>query len=178
MIQQMQILTQTLNTRRPRRDVVRCVYVIQTLRNSGKWARASFWAKDFRGTMIPAMASDAALSATFAKAELPAGAVMRVAADPTGVGAVRCWIRASLVGEGVRLDAMGAANTAIAASYRFQVAKSSLSGSSANMQSGDLVLWPTPRVFSTIALDHSAIGNYNATLSLKWDGGHVSCGAP
>ncbi len=128
--------------------------------------------------MIPTMTSDAALSAAFAKAELSPGSALHVVADPTGERGVRCWIRASVAAEGVRLDAMGAADTTIAASYRFRVAKSSLSGSSLNMQSGDLMLGRTPKVFTTIALDRSAVGHYNATLSLKWDGGHVSCGAP
>jgi hypothetical protein len=128
--------------------------------------------------MFSAIVSDVALSAIFSRAELPAHAILHVAADSTAAHPVQCWIRTTLVSEGVRLDAMGTADTTIAASYRFRVAKSSLSGSSLNMQSGDFVLGRTPKVFTTIALDRSAIGHYNATLSLKWGGGHVSCVAP
>jgi hypothetical protein len=128
--------------------------------------------------MFCAIVSDAALSAIFSRAELPVRAFLHVAADSTAAHPVRCWIRTTLASEGVRLDAMGAADTTIAANYRFRVAKSSASGSSLNMQSGNSVLGQTPKILTTVALDRSAVDHYDATLSLNWDGGHVSCVAP
>src|SRR5579863_2393285 len=106
--------------------------------------------------MFCAIVSDTALSAIFSKAELPVRAVPHLVADSTAAHPVRCWIRATLVSEGVRLDAMGAADSSISANYRFRVTKSSSSGSSLNMQSGDSVLGRTPKVLTTVALDRSA----------------------
>ena len=128
--------------------------------------------------MVPAIAADAISSVAAAKVESKPSQAQAGSTGKSGrAEPVRCWIRSSLA-EGLRLDAMGAADTSVSGSYEFRVKKSSVSGSSLNMQSGDFILGKTPSVLSSIMLDGSAIGHYEATLLLKWDGGYVSCSAP
>jgi CsgH protein len=129
--------------------------------------------------MVAALAVDAFMSLAFAKAALVASApLLATTAASDGPDSVRCWVRASVVAQGLQLDAMGVANMKVVGNYQLRVEKSSMSGTSLNMQSGGFVLGPTPRSLSTIVLDRSAIGHYKATLSLNWDGGHISCVAP
>ncbi len=161
-----------LMTRQP---AARCL-VILTLRNSGKLTGACCEAsaqRCFLRSFQTWLYLQFFLGQNCRSAPFCMSRQTRLPRTPSSAGSARLSSAKAF-----ELDAMGTADTTIAANYRFRVAKSSSSGSSLNMQSGDSVLGRTPKVLTTVALDQSAIDHYNATLSLKWDGGHVSCVAP
>ncbi len=117
-----------------------------------------------------------ALSASLALPPQTDPAVSMPVADQNAAG---CQIRASLVPSGLRLEALADPHEAIAGEYRLSVTKDSESGSSRNLQSGAFqVEAGKQQILATIILDRSAVGHYNATLSLKWENGHESCSSP
>lgn len=93
--------------------------------------------------------------------------------------AIECTIRTELAGGALRLEAIARSNAPAAGKYSFLVAKQSASGSSNNAQNGTFVLQAgRDEVLTTLVLDRSAIGNYNAELSLQTDRGGVTCTSP
>ena len=128
--------------------------------------------------MILAAVADVSPVSTFASHEFVLRGLRQVSAESKGPAFVRCEIRPSLFPDGLRLDAVAAARKEVAVTYEFEVMKNSLSGSSQNMQTGQVRLSADPRVFSTVVLDRSAMMHYKATLILKWNGERMSCSAP
>jgi hypothetical protein len=117
-----------------------------------------------------------ALSASLVVLPQTGPAVSMPAADQNAAG---CQIRASLMPNGLRLEALADPQEAIAGEYRLSVAKDSASGSSRNLQSGAFqVEAGKQQILATIILDRSAVGHYSATLSLQWENGHESCSSP
>lgn len=79
----------------------------------------------------------------------------------------------------LRLEAVATGEKPVRGQYRFEVLKQSSSGTSQNVQSGAFDLQPNrDDVLTTVILDGSAIGHYQARLTLKSDTGSVTCVSP
>ena len=120
-----------------------------------------------------ALAAFLATSATLPQTQI----VMALPASASK--SIVCQIRVEPVPSGLRLDALAEPQATVTGEYRLSVAKESASGSSRNVQSGAFQAEAgQQRILATIILDRSAIGHYNATLSLNWEDGHESCSSP
>jgi hypothetical protein len=94
-------------------------------------------------------------------------------------GDVACRIVATDEAGLLRLDATAQSRRALRGAYVFTVSKRSSSGTSENVQSGEVSLNPgRGSILTSVVLDGSAKGHYSAKLSLKWDQGSVSCFSP
>lgn len=92
---------------------------------------------------------------------------------------IECAIRATPQRNLLRLDATARGRQPAQGRYRFEVAKTSSSGTSRNVQSGAFSLEADrPTIITTVFLDGSAIGHYRARLILETDFGSVSCVSP
>lgn len=92
---------------------------------------------------------------------------------------VSCTITAEPTSQFLRLQALARADRDLQGQYMLSVSKRSETGSSQNVQSGDFALSSgsaTP--LSTLTLDRSALGHYEAKLVLTWDQGSTSCQSP
>ena len=90
-----------------------------------------------------------------------------------------CLIRAEPGNDFLRLEAVVNAEKMASGHYRFSVSKQSESGTSQNLQSGSFtVAANTHRILTTVVLDRSAVGHYQANLSIESDLGRVSCSSP
>jgi hypothetical protein len=79
----------------------------------------------------------------------------------------------------LRLEAVATAQEPVRGQYRFEVLKQSSSGTSQNVQSGAFDLQPNrDNLLTTVTLDGSAFGHYQAKLTLGTDTGSVTCGSP
>jgi hypothetical protein len=93
--------------------------------------------------------------------------------------AIECAIRTELTGGFFRLQAIARADAPAAGQYSFLVAKRSASGSSNNAQNGTFILRAgQDEILTTLVLDRSAVGHYNAELTLQTDSGDVTCTSP
>jgi hypothetical protein len=79
----------------------------------------------------------------------------------------------------LRLEAVARGSEPVRGQYRFEVLKQSSSGTSQNSQSGEFDLQPNrDDILTTVILDGSAVGHYQAKLTLKSDTGSVTCVSP
>ena len=106
----------------------------------------------------------------------------RADAAPAKVGqvmAVECRIRVKAEGEAIRIDAVAKSREEVNGSYRFDVRKSSESGTSRNSQSGEFNLEADKEeILSTTFLGMSDAGHFQARLVLDSNSGSVSCVSP
>lgn len=92
---------------------------------------------------------------------------------------VSCQIKAEPTSQFLRLQALAGSDTDLQGQYSLRVSKRSETGSSQNAQSGDFALSAgSPAILSTLTLDPSALGHYEAKLVLTWDQGSISCQSP
>jgi hypothetical protein len=90
-----------------------------------------------------------------------------------------CFIRAEPVSGLLRLEAVARSNEALRGRYSLSVLKRSASGTSSNSQSGSFSLSPgRDGILTTLMLEGSAQGHYQAKLTVTWDQGSVSCVSP
>ena len=93
--------------------------------------------------------------------------------------AIECVIRALPEKHFLRLEAIARSVAPARGEYSFTVAKQSPTGSSSNAQNGTFVLQAgQEQVLTTLILDHSAIGNYRAELSLQSNHERFTCTSP
>ncbi|WP_461658660.1 curli-like amyloid fiber formation chaperone CsgH [Methylorubrum aminovorans] len=98
---------------------------------------------------------------------------------PRSAPSVSCHIKVEPKSEFLRLAAIARSNEALKVRYSLTVFQKSETGSSQNYQSGELALSPGfDTILSTITLDRSALGHYEAKLVITWDQGSISCRAP
>jgi hypothetical protein len=92
---------------------------------------------------------------------------------------IECSIRVTPERNLLRLDATARGREPTQGNYRFEVAKSSSTGSSGNVQRGAFSLQADRQtVITTVFLDGSAVGHYRAKLILETDFGSISCVSP
>jgi hypothetical protein len=92
---------------------------------------------------------------------------------------LQCFIRAEPTKGLFRLQAVARASEATSGRYEFFVDKQNDAGSSRNMQSGSFQVMPgQDQVLTTIILEGSAAGHFEAQLSLESQNGRISCHAP
>jgi hypothetical protein len=107
---------------------------------------------------------------------------VRADAAPADVGqvmAIGCRIRVTAEDGAIRLEAVAKAREDASGRYRFDIAKTSASGSSRNVQSGDFRLEADKEeVLSTTLLGASDAGHFQAKLVLDSSFGSVSCVSP
>jgi hypothetical protein len=115
-----------------------------------------------------------ALSSPFCDCAL--GAPIAGVSTPVGLG---CRFRVTPDKFFIRLEAIAWTQAAVSGRYALTIVKQSASGSSRNIQSGTYHLGPKgTRVLTTTILDASALGHYQAHLSLQSEYGSVSCSSP
>lgn len=92
---------------------------------------------------------------------------------------IDCQIRVTANKEAVRIEAVASTQKPASGRYQFRILKESASGTSQNVQSGSFNL-ETDResVLTTVILDGSALGHYQAKLTLDSDIGNTSCVSP
>lgn len=92
---------------------------------------------------------------------------------------VSCQIKAEPTSQFLRLQALARADKDLEGQYSLFVSKRSETGSSQNAQSGYFALSAgSETILSTLTLDRSALGHYEAKLVLTWDQGSTSCQSP
>jgi hypothetical protein len=95
------------------------------------------------------------------------------------VMAIGCRIRVTADGEAIRIEAVASSRANVSGHYRFEINKSSASGTSHNTQSGDFNLEANrEEALSTIFLGASDADRYQAKLVLNSNSGSVSCVSP
>jgi len=100
-------------------------------------------------------------------------------AEVERVMAIACRIEVGADGEAIRIDAMARSREDVNGRYRFDIRKSSASGTSHNIQSGDFSLEANQeKILSTTFLGASDAGQYQAKLVLNSNSGSVSCVSP
>ncbi|GLS43633.1 curli-like amyloid fiber formation chaperone CsgH [Methylobacterium brachythecii] len=111
---------------------------------------------------------------------LGTAAALTPAAPPKDpVMGVSCQIRSDSAAGLLRLQAVARSDADLQGRYRLFVLKRSETGTSQNVQSGDFSLTSgTETTLSSLALDGSARGHYEAKLILEWDQGSTSCQSP
>src|ERR1700679_878871 len=98
------------------------------------------------------------------------------AAEVERVMAIGCRIEVRADGEAIRIDAVASSREDVNGRYRFDIEKSSASGTSHNIQSGDFSLEANrEEVLSTTFLGASDADHYQAKLMLDSSSGSVSC---
>jgi hypothetical protein len=104
--------------------------------------------------------------------------VLSARAEP--VMTIDCHIRATAQSDALHLEAIATGESATNGTYRFEVFKTSSTGTSQNVQSGEFRLEPhRDEVLSTVILDGSAMERYRARLTLdSAEFGSVSCVSP
>lgn len=92
---------------------------------------------------------------------------------------LNCEIRVTAKKEAVRIEAVASSQKPASGRYQFRILKESASGSSQNVQSGsfDLVA-DRESILTTVILDGSAVGHYQAKLVLDANIGNTSCVSP
>jgi hypothetical protein len=92
---------------------------------------------------------------------------------------IECVIRVQPEKDFVRFEAVVRSAGPVKGQYNLSISKRSTSGISQNNQSGTFTLTTEPeQVLTTVILDRSALGHYQAQLSLNSDRGSVSCVSP
>ena len=100
-----------------------------------------------------------------------------VQAAPTT--SINCQIRVTANKEAVRLEAVASTQKPASGRYQFRILKESVSGTSQNVQSGSFDLQADREsVLTTVILDGSAMGHYQAKLTVDSDIGNTSCVSP
>ncbi|OJY09862.1 MAG: hypothetical protein BGP05_19050 [Rhizobiales bacterium 62-47] len=100
-----------------------------------------------------------------------------VQAAPTT--SINCQIRVTANKEAVRLEAVASTQKPASGRYQFRILKESVSGTSQNVQSGSFDLQADREsVLTTVILDGSALGHYQAKLTVDSDIGNTSCVSP
>src|SRR5271163_2744954 len=95
------------------------------------------------------------------------------------VMAIGCRIRVTADGETIRIEAVATSREDVNGRYRFDIAKNSASGTSHNIQSGNLNLEANrEEVLTTTFLGASDAEHFQAKLVLDSSSGRVSCVAP
>lgn len=95
------------------------------------------------------------------------------------VMAIGCQIRITAEGEAIRIEAVANSREDVNGRYRLDIAKTSASGSSRNVQSGEFSLTADrEEVLSTTFLGASDAGHFQARLMLDSGSGSVSCVSP
>lgn len=95
------------------------------------------------------------------------------------IAGVSCTVKAEPTSQFLRLQALARADRDLQGQYSLLVSKRSETGSSQNAQSGDFALSAgSETILSTLTLDRSALGHYEAKLVLTWDQGSTSCQSP
>jgi hypothetical protein len=90
-----------------------------------------------------------------------------------------CDIRESVEPQGLQLVAVASAKAIVAGRYTLLVTKQNTAGSSQNLQSGDFQTdGAHEQILTTVILERSALGHYQATLLLDWTDGKLSCSSP
>jgi hypothetical protein len=90
-----------------------------------------------------------------------------------------CHIQATSTIGAVRVEAVASSRKNARGQYRFEILKSSSSGTSQNVQSGTFSLEADrENILTTVVLDGSALGHYRARLKLDSNFGNVSCVSP
>ncbi|WP_414643315.1 curli-like amyloid fiber formation chaperone CsgH [Bradyrhizobium sp.] len=93
--------------------------------------------------------------------------------------AIGCQIRITAEGEAIRIEAVANSREDVNGRYRLDIAKTSASGSSRNVQSGEFSLTADrEEVLSTTFLGASDAGHFQARLMLDSGSGSVSCVSP
>lgn len=106
----------------------------------------------------------------------PAFSMPRATASNAGVA---CTVEAEPTSQFLRLQALARADRDLQGQYSLFISKESETGTSRNVQSGDFALSANSEtVLSTLTLDRSALGHYEAKLVLTWDQGSISCHSP
>lgn len=112
---------------------------------------------------------------------------VRADATPVKVGqeqvkqvmAIGCQIRVTPEGEAIRIEAVASSREDVNGRYRLDIAKTSASGTSRNVQSGEFSLTADrEQVLSTTLLGASDAGHFQARLMLDSGSGSVSCVSP
>jgi hypothetical protein len=110
---------------------------------------------------------------------LVSGARADASAEVERVMAIGCRIEVRADGEAIRIDAVASSREDVNGRYRFDIQKSSASGTSHNIQSGDFSLEANrEEVLSTTFLGASDADHYQAKLMLDSSSGSVSCISP
>jgi hypothetical protein len=110
---------------------------------------------------------------------LSCGTLLMGVARGNAPAGVQCAIRAEPGKDFLRLEALVLSDTPVTGEYSLSILKQSSTGTSRNVQSGKFSLtFEGERVLTTIVLDGSAVGHYQAELSLESDRGSVSCNSP
>jgi hypothetical protein len=92
---------------------------------------------------------------------------------------IGCRIDVAADGEAIRIAAVARSRTNVSGHYRFEINKSSASGVSHNLQSGQFSLESDrEEVLSTTFLGASDADHYQAKLVLDSSSGSVSCVSP
>jgi hypothetical protein len=95
------------------------------------------------------------------------------------VMAVGCRIDVMADHEAIRIEAVASSREDVNGRYRLDLQKSSASGTSHNIQSGDFSLEANQeKILSTTFLGASDAGQYQAKLVLNSNSGSVSCVSP
>jgi hypothetical protein len=90
-----------------------------------------------------------------------------------------CRIRVTSNEQSVRIEAIASTRKPASGRYQFRIMKESASGTSQNVQSGLFNLEPDREsILTTVILDGSALGHYQARLVLDSDSGNTSCVSP
>jgi hypothetical protein len=93
--------------------------------------------------------------------------------------AIGCDIRVTAEGEAIRIEAVASSREDVNGRYRLDVAKTSASGTSRNVQSGEFSLEADrEQVLSTTFLGASDAGHFQARLVIDSNSGSVSCVSP
>jgi hypothetical protein len=92
---------------------------------------------------------------------------------------IGCRIRVTAEGEAIRIEAVATSREDVSGNYRLDIQKSSGSGSSHNIQSGDFNLQADrEKILSTTFLGASDADRFQARLVIDSSSGRVSCVSP
>lgn len=100
-------------------------------------------------------------------------------ASAQAASAIECRISATVADGMLRLKAFATGRKQASGEYFFEVAKTSDSGTSQNVQSGVFAVDADQETtLTTVLLEGSAVGHYKARLTLISNSGRISCVSP
>jgi hypothetical protein len=131
-------------------------------------------------TMLAVVVSCARADATPAKVgQVQVKQVQVEQAQVKQESAIGCRIRVTAEGEALRIEAVATSREEASGNYQLDISKSSASGSSHNIQSGDFSLEAgREKILSTTFLGAADAGHFQAKLVIDSNSGSVSCVSP
>lgn len=100
-------------------------------------------------------------------------------ASAQAASAIECRISATVADGMLRLNAIANGRKQASGEYVFEVAKTSESGTSQNVQSGGFAVDADQEtILTTVLLEGTAVGHYQARLTIISNSGRISCVSP